>query len=324
MNTILADIGGTHVRFAIAGDDAISHPQKLKSAEHDGFLAALEHYLSDVKMSADTIIAASAAWPNEHGVYTFSNHSGWDFDPQALRSEGYKVWPVFNDFEAASYGALSLPDDKIKTLKSGRSGRDYPRVICGPGTGCGLAYALPEGDNHWRVQATFGAHMLPACFSQDQYAIAMEASKLSTERDILKFEHLCSGRGFPLLHKAVCNVLELKPVNGKTRDILEHHNEQSVQASLDFFHEFLGLFINSSVITTHGYGGVYLNGGMLDRLMEKNLFDFDRVKQSMMVPLIDYVDHVMADVPVFYVSDPYLALHGLMEIYKHGESLSHD
>lgn len=318
LNTVLADIGGTHVRFALAGGQEIQNPQKLKSSDYDGFLEALLYYLDEVGGKAERIMAASAAWPDEKGVYTFSNHSGWDFDPAAIREAGYQIDRVYNDFEAASYGALSLPGEQVKVLRSGRDGREYPRVICGPGTGCGLAYALPKDSVGWRVQSTFGAHMLPACFREDQHAVAIAAARLSTERDVLKYEHLCSGRGFPLLHKAVCQVFNL-PISGETAaDIVENIKEEAAEKTLGYFHEFLGLFINSAVVTTHGYGGVYLNGGMLDRLMERKLFSFDRIEQSMMVPMIDYVDHVLKQVPVYYVSDPYLALHGLMEIYRNG------
>ncbi len=321
MKPLLADIGGTHVRFALAEESGLVHPQKLKASEYDGFDHAVDVYLKSVGEQTDEIYAATAAWPNENGVYLFSNLSGWDFDPEAMRSKGYKIGRVYNDFEAGAYGALSLPKEEKKCLREGREPEDYPVLICGPGTGLGLAYALPIQNGRWRVQPTFGGHILPGSYTQDQYEVAKEAARLSSYKDALSFEHLASGRGLPLLHQAVCAVHDLQPFGDNAIEILDHAHEKSVCLTLEYFHVFLGLFIHNAVVTTHSYGGVYLNGGMIDRLMEKNLFDFANIEKSMMVPLIEYVDHIMQKTPVYYVSDPFLALKGLMEIRTYGESL---
>jgi len=310
---LLADIGGTHVRFALAKDGQLYEPQKLKAAEFSGFKEATEHYLGSIGECATGILAATAAWPDEHGVFHFSNQTGWDFNPQVMRDSGYQLDRLFNDFEAAGYGALSPNIEQKDQLKSGRSGRDYPVLICGPGTGLGLAYALPVNDTAWRVQPTFGAKMLVCCYTQEQHEIAMIGQKMLGDDQILQFEHVASGRGLILLHEAVCKMLD-KPVFGDSaQEILDNAHEESAQVALRLFHEFLGLFIHSMIMTTHSYGGVYLAGGMVDRLMERDMFDFKAIETYMLVPVCEYVSHVIEDTPVFSVRDPFLALKGLLE-----------
>jgi glucokinase len=315
VKVLLADIGGTHVRLALGDRGGLVHPKKLKASDFKGFEEAVQSYLNETKHADVRVIrAATAAWPDPAGIYTFSNLSGWDFDPQAMRNKGYDIDRIYNDFEASSYGALSLKPEERKVLFKGNPQRNDPVIICGPGTGLGLAYALPEAGGGWRVQATFGAHMLPGAHTDEQAAILAAARKLGTFKEGIKAEHMASGRGLPLLHRAVCNVHGL-PVEGDTAEqILAAASRESVRATLNAFHQFLGIFIHNAVVTTQGYGGVYLNGGMIDRLVEKNLFNFDMIHQSMMVPLIEYIDHIMKAVPVYYVSDPFLALKGLLEV----------
>jgi glucokinase len=316
--TLLADIGGTHVRLGIAKDGVLLHPEKLKANEFPGFAEAVSHYLNSHNIEAKNILAATAAWPNEQGIYEFSNQTGWNFDPAAMNEAGYNMVRIFNDFEAASYGALSSFVDK-KTLRKGRHSRDYPVLVCGPGTGLGLAYALPEKNGGWRVQPTFGARMAASCHTEEQHEVAMVAKNIRGGDKVLEFEELASGRGMILLHQAVCKMHGVDMPCDHAQQILEAADTDIVKNyTLRLFHEFLGLFIHTAGLITHSYGGVYLNGGMLDRLMERNLLDFPTIEKFMLVDTVSYISHVIDDTPVFYASDPFLALKGLMEYKSYG------
>ena len=322
MKTVLADIGGTHVRFALAdsenGQDELINPVKLKAADFPGFQDAMEHYLRESGEEAKRVMPATAAWPNADGVYIFSNQTGWNFDPEAMREAGYQIDYIYNDFEAASYGALSSSVQSIETLKEGRTGRSYPKLVCGPGTGLGLGFALPEGLREWRVQPTFGANMMVACHTQEQFEIVQAAGKLKEKGDIISFEDMASGRGMILLHAAVCEVNGYENNVERAEHVLASIEEDSSKTTLRLFHEFLGLFLHSATMFTHSFSGVYMCGGMMDRLKERDLLQTDTLVKFMTVPLIEYIDHVMKDTAVYYVSDPWLALRGLQEAHSYG------
>lgn len=314
MKTILADIGGTHVRFAFAGDGQIDAPIKYKTAEYDGFLDVLKAYEAEVGKAGERIIPASAAWPNADGVYVFSNKTGWHFDPQELRDAGYILDYVLNDFEAASYGAVSLHKDELECLKTGRKGRDYARLICGPGTGLGLGVAAPFGEAEWMVQRSFGARMIAATYTQEQEEIKRAIFKNNGSQNIVEYEDMVSGRALVGLHDAVCDVYGHDKFGERAEHILEKQDVQSVQITLRLFHEFLGVFLHSALMFTHSYGGVYLCGGMMDRLKERGLLDWSSTETYMLMPLgAEYIEHVIADTPVYYMNDPFLALRGLQE-----------
>jgi len=287
-------------------------PEMIKVTHFKGLEDATQTYLKKIGYTVQRLLPATAAWPDDKGIYHYSNDNGWNFDPSALSKIGITVDRVFNDFEASSYGALAVSKEELKILKRGEN-EGYPVVILGAGTGLGLAYGLPD-DEGWRVQTTFGARMLLACHTKEQFEIAQAAQEISKHERILEFEDLASGRGLPLLYRAYCKV------NGKPDEILTAEeicdlieNEASLN-TLRLFHEFLGIFIHSAVMFTHGFGGVYLNGGMFDRLVEKKLFDFGTIEKFMMLSLVSTVDHVMKKTPVYFVSDPFLALKGLVEI----------
>ena len=66
------------------------------------------------------------------------------------------------------------------------------------------------------------------------------------------------------------------------------------------------------MITGHAYGGLYLTGGVLERLIEKSLFDIEHFKDFFHLDIVDGVKRPLHDTPIHYVAYSYPALKGLM------------
>lgn len=318
MTTILADIGGTYARFGVLKEDgAAGAYEKLEAARYDSLYEALSSYAAKNGVKADNLRLATAAWPDEKGVYYLADRKGWNFEPASFAAQGCNVDVICNDFVAASYGALSSEVENKVRLREGEGQRNAPVLVVGPGTGLGLSYAMPEENGRWRVQGTFGAHMVAGAHTDEQHEILKAARLIKGGDAVLVYEDVAAGRGLGVLYRAVCSIKGITPQHEiDPRGILANAAWPEMADTIRLMHEFLGLFIHSVLVTTHGFGGVYLSGGLIDRLLEKELFDFASIEKMITVPVVPTVNHVVQATPVWYISDPFLALKGLKEMKR--------
>jgi glucokinase len=312
---LLADIGGTHVRFAFEDETgSIQTPLKFSVTDFDTPAQALTHYCEQAGIeSGGPVLIATAARPDEKGKWQFYNQNRWVIDGKSLQEAGWSLELIVNDFAASARGAVSLPDDLKEVLKTGTPDPEGACAIIGPGTGLGLAYAMPQG-NTWHIRESAGAHMLAAAATDEQYLFLGLVNSMKGDGTIIVPEDVASGRGLPMLYKAVCVYGGYEPKERSVEELLENAEDQNVKQTLRLFHEFLGLFAHNVIVTGHACGGLYLDGGMVQRLREQDLFDFDTFEKFMVLKPVPSVKRMLKAVPVYVVTDPYVSLRGLMEM----------
>lgn len=316
MSAIAADIGGTHARFArIAQDGAPADIRQCRAADFPGLEAALEDYGA----KPGVLLLACAANRGADGKMRFHNSNPWTIDTAELERAGWTVAVNMGDFEASARGALALPADGLAELRRGAAppGPGSPRIVTGPGTGLGLAFLIPLGGGRWHVRKTHGGHMLAACLTAEQAGIA-DLIKKQRGASLFVPEDAVSGRGFPGLHRAVCALhgYGQGPFPDSAEDILRDAAAPAARHALRLFHEFFGLFVHNAAVTGDAYGGLYLDGGMTRRLHEAGLFDFATFEKFMVLPVAEPVRRDLASAPVFLITDPFAALHGLAALYS--------
>lgn len=314
---LLADIGGTHARFALAEGDVIHEPVKYCARDFESLEAALLRFCSDQACTQKpSLLIATAARQYEDGCYRFVNNNSWVIDRDDLEKKGWSASLIVNDFVASARGALALPDQQKQVLKAGKPDRDTPCCILGPGTGLGLAYMHYRNDR-WSIQKTAGGHMLAAAVSDEQWSVIKLVQRLKPNDFLLSFEDLVSGRALPVLYEAVCLYNGRESDVEKAADILAQDPESPcVKQTLRLFHEFFGLFAHNVIVTAHAYGGLFLDGGVLHRLREKNLFDFKTFEKFMMLTPLPFIQNHFDHLPVTIVNDPFVALRGVLELNK--------
>ena len=312
MTIVLADIGGTHIRLARLEGNEIKNPEKLLVGDFPDTQSALTSYCK----KPGSILIATAAQPDTGGIFHFTNNEKQILDPAALRGAGWDVKIIVNDFAASARGAIA--SDRHIVLRKGRADGQSPSAIIGPGTGLGLAYMVPLGNQCWHVQQTFGGHMKAASVTDEHHFIMKLIRRLYGDERTIVYEDVASGRALPVLYQAVCMHNGIQPAYAQAKDMLLHASDAHVKQTLRLFHEFLGLFAHNVVVTGHAFGGLYIDGGVTQRLYEAGLFDFESFAKFMALKVTPIVIDRLETAPVFMINDPFIALRGLAEMVKDG------
>lgn len=322
---LLADVGGTHIRFAIGYGGAVEHIRKYRVSDFPDPIQATQRYLSEVERTThafDAYLMSSAAVENAPGQWLFSNLNSWTFVQQDFCAQlSVQEFVMVDDFVANACGIMGA--QKAESFTTIRQGIEnfYPKVVTGCGTGLGLSYLLPQDEpGQYRVHETWGGHMVPAAITQEQREVidAVQAIKQLDSSPI--FEDVVSGPGFSRIYNALKGTPLGKDPYSEGKEILYRvsRGDNVAKDALRLFHEFLGLYLHQAVVYMHAYGGVYLMGGMIDAVCRENLFMKDVVMAYFTMRPVPVVRATLDATPIYWVRDEYIALQGLVNAWDQG------
>lgn len=322
---ILADIGGTHIRIGVSQVEggSISLLEKWPVSDFPSLQDALSGYFAHYPdISTRKIAIATAAWPDENGVWGFAHEGRWHFSKQDLSAQGFELLHICNDFGASSIGAVSMPKSELLCLAGGSGAASKTSLVMGPGTGLGVAYVdrcddAGVGKNgHYDVRETFGGHMMCPAATYDHVTCLQLMARLWGEKNPpLIAEHVVSGPGLLYMFKALCQMGGYScPDSVRMDNILGHKTHPVFDLTLKYFSEFLGMVVNQAVLFGHAYGGVYIDGGVIHHLTEHDLFKTDEFLGYFRKGAVPVVQTALDDTPVYVVQDPFIALKGLQHL----------
>lgn len=313
---LVADIGGTHARFALADplSGVLRAPRVLAVAEYPDVATAIRGYLDATAASReDAVVQAAAlavAAPVRGTRIEFTN-SRWAFDREGLRDAlGLERLVVLNDFEALARGVPVLPQGALRVLKQGRADPAAPRAVLGPGTGLGVAGVLPgaAGAPPARVQvlASQGGHIGFAPVDEVEIELLRF---MQAQLGVVTAEDLLSGRGLAQLHRffagrAAVPAATLTPAQ-VSANAVAGDDAAAVEAVLRFW-ALLGGFAADVALMYGAWGGVYVGGGIAPRLFalyERSDFRARFIARPAMAA-------ALAPVPIWLIDDPHAALRG--------------
>lgn len=309
MTVLLCDVGGTHIRFALARDNPL-HPYKTRVDQYKNLSDAIAAFLRQTSVSADDISAF---------YLSFSNRNEWNTHPDDLRGVLPKASVrQVNDFEANAYGVIqSVPSDFQRlNVPSGAHVADAAKAVIGVGTGLGLAY-ICGGAGRTVVRRTHGGHMLPA-YSPAHHDLYSFLQKQKT--DALIYEDMLSGRGLYDIYRFLSERNHLFAEYPDAAILMRDAKDNPVfRESLVIFFEILGLFAHQAVAFGYAYAGIYLTGGIIDRLMAANLFAVDPFMTYFKQKNVKIVADDVNAIPVYWIKDEFVSLNGLKRL-----SMGHD
>lgn len=306
MVALVADIGGTHARFALVDSRGVPDQERvLAVADHDGPIAAISAYLAEVGQPKPESAAVAIAAPVTDAVPRLTNGS-WRFDREEIRLHfGFRHLHLLNDFAALALAIPHLPESELHLLGGGSPVAEATKAVIGPGTGLGVS-GLAFDRGHWFPLVGEGGHVSLAPADARESAILERAWRkfphVSTER-------LVSGSGLPFLYRLVADI-DGKVADMLTpREIIAHAvagSDALCLATIDTFCAMLGGLAGNLALTLGARGGLYIGGGIVSRLGES----FDRSPFRQRFEAKGRFSAYLAEIPAYVILSTAPALLG--------------
>jgi glucokinase len=266
---LVADIGGTNARFALADLDTLelSKIRQVLCADHPSLEAALGDYVRGLSYVPDRAAIAVAAPVTEEDISL--TNSAWFFAKEELcRNLRLKHLHVLNDFEALALSLPHLAGAELHQIGGMAPVEHAAKAVLGPGTGLGVAGLVWSGDG-WIALPGEGGHMSLGAENERQLALL---ERLRKGRAHLSAERALSGPGLAELYQALALSRGLQPAPLQPNDVLvlgmSGEDEVAVEA-LDLFITWLGRFAGDAALLLGARGGVYFGGGIAPKLTAK-------------------------------------------------------
>lgn len=274
--TLLADLGGTNVRFALA-DTASAAPLLMDSVrryrvkDFDTLADTIRQYFADTgHIASHAIIAAAGRIANGETVKITNNP--WAVSAHGLQIElGFERVRLVNDFAAQGMSIPLLQKDHLQAV-----GRTLPPehdrklsqtfVVMGPGTGLGVAGLLFR-EGHWVVLETEGGHAGFAANTAEDVEIL---HRLNARFGRVSNERMICGNGLVNLYLALADIAGQPAQEYTPEDITARATDGSDPLCARTVETLAGIFgsvAGDLVLSLGGWDGVYLTGGVLKILM---------------------------------------------------------
>jgi glucokinase len=304
---LLGDIGGTNSRFALAdpGTTAPLSERHYENARYGSFRDAIEAYVADVGERPATGVVAIAG-PVAGEVVGPTNLPRWRFRPPELASAlGLGRLDVINDFEAVAQALPYLAKDETVVVGRVTEGVKGGNVaVLGPGTGLGVG-ALVRAGPRWAAVPSEGGHAEIGA-PVGRWALAHEIVRVHVGR--VSGEHVLSGPGLERLDAALREMDDL-PERLTAAEIgtraIAGTDKIAVEAVRLFF-DYLARFSGDVALMFAAKGGVYLYGGVVQKLsalMDANHFRTAFEAKSPM-------EHFLEAIPIHLITSPAPGLTG--------------
>lgn len=272
---LLADIGGTHARFALADPSA---PRPLLDETVAAFpverfpslAEAARHYLDGAGVAARSAVLAVAG-PVRDGRARMTNHP-WVVSAERLGDAlGLSEVALVNDFVAQAMAVRQLGPSDVAPVggpsaPAGGAPRDgMTAVVVGAGTGLGVGVLVLHG-GQWLALATEAGHASFAPGTPQEIAIL---EQLSPEFGRVSNERLASGAGLVNLHRALGAIAGEDPGNPRPEDVTAGAaaGDPRCQRAVDAFCAIFGAIAGDLVLAYGAWDGAYLSGGLVPPLL---------------------------------------------------------
>jgi len=256
MSALVADIGGSKSRFALANSEG--WPERIliiENATVPDLEGAVVRYLDETGARPQAAILAVAG-PIEGEEIALTNRA-WrfrrtDFAKRFALSQLH----IVNDFEAVAWALPRLGPRHTRPLGECTLSREGVKLALGPGTGLGVA-ALVPAKGRWHVVAGEGGH---ASFGPDEAGEEAMFARLREQCGFVSAETVLSGPGLVRLARA----LDPKGAYAAPEPIVaEAHAGRSMALTITrLFVRLLGRLAGDLALTFKALGGVYVTGGV--------------------------------------------------------------
>lgn len=311
---ILADIGGTNTRVALAEGTTllVDSIRRYSNAEYQArgqdIAQVLRDYLDQTGAKVlGTCVAA--AGPVQDGVATMTNLA-WVIDAAKLtRATGAARVAILNDLQAQGQALGHIRAANLRRVMEGPARKGATMLVVGLGTGVNAAPAHPGKAGMLVPPSECGHVNMPVRSDEDFRLLRFMEARLKASGDAphAGVEELLAGRGLANLH--VFAAAEAgKPALASSAEVLaalDADDPVAAHAARLYVH-ILGQMLADQALIHLPYGGIYLIGGM-SRAMTPH---FARFGLETAFREARRVDLLQTEFAITVVEDDYAALTG--------------
>jgi glucokinase len=264
---LVADIGGTNARFALAdigqGMPRLFRQETLPTADYASLPHAAEAYLA--KHGMKPLMASFAVACPVNGDEIRLTNRAWAFSQRELQASlGLEHQLVINDFGAAAMAVLAIGDgDRVILHGTAESQRRGPITVIGPGTGLGVALIVGDDRRGWQVVETEGGHVSFAPQVEEEQRIADWVAARHHGR--CSNERLLSGLGLSYIDAVLAERDALRDPADIVAAALAGH-DVAARRSLARFCSIFGSVVGDAALI-HGAKTVAIAGGIIPRFI---------------------------------------------------------
>lgn len=261
--SLLADIGGTNTRVALAEGTRLlpDSVRKFSNAEFPGLGAVLERFLEEAGHPDCAGACVAGAGPVRDGVLTLTNLD-WTIDGETVgRAARAEKVAVLNDLQAQGHALGHLPQTSVSQVVAGGAPRPgATMLVIGIGTGfnCAPVYEAPGG--RFVPPAEAGHANLPI-----RSEIELELCRtLEDAHGFPSVEEVLSGRGLKHLDSFFSRRAG-RPREYASDQIIAAAEAGDDPVATETLREFIRIFgtVTGNLALIHlPFGGIYLIGGM--------------------------------------------------------------
>jgi glucokinase len=317
MTAILADIGGTNTRVALADGRQVRPDSiaKYSNAEFDGLEPILARYMAEAGLTAVEGACVAAAGPVMNGVAEMTNLR-WVIDRALLnRATGASKVAILNDLQAQGQALGHIAPEFLRPVVEGKAVPNASMLVVGLGTGVNAA---PVHNTPWgRVvpPSECGHTSMPVRDARDLALAQFIIGYGDHAHGFAGVEDALAGRGFEHVHAFVTAEAGAPQARSSAEIMaaLSAGDPMAREAARLYVH-ILGATLGDLALTHLPYGGIFLIGGMA-RALTPWMGEF-----GLKAALCDkgrFHDFLTA-FPVWVVEDDFAALTGCASYLANG------
>ena len=305
--TLVADIGGTNTRVALADGVTLrdGSVRRFRNADNSSLEDVLNKYFEEFPCTPQSACSAIAG-PVKDGKGTLTNLD-WTVDREMLRNlTGAENTSVINDLQAQGHAVEHLGEAQTSIISKGATASSHAaRLVIGVGTGFNAA-AVYRTEQMTVVPPAEAGHVDLPTRSAESRALA---DYLNREYGFASVEDALSGRGLERIYSW------LQETHGQNNSksaseimsAVESQTDPIAAEAVGVFCRVLGAVAGNLALTLLPFGGIYLIGGVARAMlpyMESAGF------QTAFADKGRFTDF-MAQFPISAITDDYAALIGM-------------
>jgi glucokinase len=294
---LLADIGGTNVRFAtLTGDGRIEAVEAWLTAIYPDIGAAVVAYAETTGLSLPVDVAAVCAAGPLDGDRIVLTNCPWTISRGEMAAFAKRTVLV-NDFAAVAYAVPSLGASDLRQIGGAVPVEGAAKLALGPGTGLGIASVVADGRGGWIVLPGEGGHADLAATTEREIAVVYQ---LMREYGHVSVERVVSGPGLEALYLALAALdgvgRNTKPAAQEIAAAARAKKDPLAVEAVALFTGWLGSVAGNFALTVGARGGVYIAGGIVsawgdlfDAALFRRRFEAKGRMKSFLSPIPCYV-----------------------------------